>query len=169
MLAEGVPDNLSILLSARRTWPAVAMLLSSELPGFEGLIAPGHVATVMGSEEWWFVVNQYGMPAAVAGFTAASILAALYSVLRQIIDARPCLDNCYPETVRAAGNQRARDCLLDQFDDIDAGWRGIGVIAGSGSRRDGHGTTPVCCSPISWTGRSAAWAKTRPAAIAPAS
>ena len=27
MLAEGVPDNLSVLLAGRRTWPAVAMLL----------------------------------------------------------------------------------------------------------------------------------------------
>ena len=27
MVAEGVPDNLSVLLAGRRTWPAVAMLL----------------------------------------------------------------------------------------------------------------------------------------------
>jgi hydrogenase expression/formation protein HypD len=132
MLAEGLPHNLSLLLSARRTWPAVAMLLDSEQPGFEGLIAPGHVATVMGSEEWRFVVDQHRIPAAVAGFTAASILAALYSVLCQIIDARPFLDNCYPETVSAEGNRRAQACLADQFDDIDGTWRGMGVIAGSG-------------------------------------
>ena len=29
MLVEGVPDNLSLLLSGRLTWPAVAMLLDS--------------------------------------------------------------------------------------------------------------------------------------------
>jgi hydrogenase expression/formation protein HypD len=132
MLAEGLPHNLSLLLSARRTWPAVAMLLDSEQPGFEGLIAPGHVATVMGSEEWRFVVDQHRIPAAVAGFTAASILAALYSVLCQIIDARPFLDNCYPETVSAEGNRRAQTCLSEHFDDIDGTWRGMGVIAGSG-------------------------------------
>ena len=48
MLLEGVPENLSVLLSARRTWPAVAMLLDSGAPGFDGLVAPGHVSTVMG-------------------------------------------------------------------------------------------------------------------------
>ncbi len=54
------------------------------------------------------------MPAAVAGFTAASILAALYSVLRQIAAAQPFLDNCYPEFVRPAGNLTARACLAEQ-------------------------------------------------------
>ena len=52
MLAEGVPENLLVLLSGRLTWPAVAMLLESGTPGFDALIAPGHVATVMGPEEW---------------------------------------------------------------------------------------------------------------------
>jgi hydrogenase expression/formation protein HypD len=82
MIAEGLPSNLSILLSARLTWPAVAMLLASEEAGFDALIAPGHVATVMGPQEWGFVPATYGIPAAVAGFEADSILAALYSVLR---------------------------------------------------------------------------------------
>jgi hydrogenase expression/formation protein HypD len=72
------------------------------------------------------------MPAAVAGFTASSILAALHSVLCQIVEARPFLDNCYPDVVGPAGNRHARACLMDQFDDIDAAWRGMGVIAGSG-------------------------------------
>jgi hydrogenase expression/formation protein HypD len=34
MLAEQIPENLSLLLSLRRTWPAVAMLLESEKPCF---------------------------------------------------------------------------------------------------------------------------------------
>ena len=37
MLAEGVPENLLVLLSGRLTWPAVAMLLDSEEPGFDAL------------------------------------------------------------------------------------------------------------------------------------
>jgi hydrogenase expression/formation protein HypD len=132
MLAEGIPKNLFLLLSLRRTWPAVAMLLESEAPGFEGLIAPGHVASVMGAEEWRFVVSRYNMPAAVAGFSAAALLAALYAVLLQICTKRPRLDNAYPGFVRAAGNQRAKAVLAEQFAEYDADWRGIGAIAGSG-------------------------------------
>ena len=108
MLAEGAPDNLLVLLSARLTWPAVAMLLESGTPGFDALIAPGHVATVMGPEEWEFVVEQHKLPAAVAGFRPDTLLAAMYSVLRQLIDKRPFLDNCYPEVVRPGGNPLAR-------------------------------------------------------------
>src|SRR5210317_2200173 len=84
MLVEGVPDNLFVLLSGRLTWPAVAMLLESGEAGFDALIAPGHVATVMGPEEWQFVVDQHDMPAAIAGFTSESLLAGMYSVLRQL-------------------------------------------------------------------------------------
>jgi hydrogenase expression/formation protein HypD len=132
MLAQTLPDNFSLLLSARRTWPAVAMLLNTEPAAFEGLIAPGHVATVMGAEEWRFVPQQYGIATAVAGFTSASVLAALYAVLTQIIDARPGLENAYPEFVRGEGNLRAKTCMGEQFDDADANWRGIGTIAQSG-------------------------------------
>jgi hydrogenase expression/formation protein HypD len=132
MLGEKLPDNFSVLLSARRTWPAVAMLLDAERPGFEGLIAPGHVATIMGAEEWRFVPERYEIPAAVAGFTAASLLAAVYAVLRQILDARPALENCYPEFVKAEGNTRAQGCIAGVFDDFDASWRGIGTVRQSG-------------------------------------
>jgi hydrogenase expression/formation protein HypD len=138
MLEEGLPENLSLLLAVRRTWPAVAMLLDSEEAGFEGLIAPGHVATVMGAEEWRFVVERHATPTAVAGFTATSILAALYSVLRQVIEARPFLDNCYPEFVRPRGNHHAQASIVRQFEDMDAAWRGIGVIARSGFQLRPH-------------------------------
>lgn len=132
MLAEGTPDNLCVLLSGRLTWPAVAMLLSSEQAGFDALIAPGHVSTVMGPEEWEFVVRDHHLPAAVAGFTPETLLAAMYSVLRQLQEQRLFLDNCYPEVVRPGGNQAAKRQLMQVMDVVDAQWRGVGTIPGSG-------------------------------------
>lgn len=132
LIAEGLADNLSILLSGRRTWPAVAMLLESGEAGFEALIAPGHVATVMGPEEWAFVAEQHQMPVAVAGFEAESLLAALYSVLRQKLDDRLFLDNCYPQVVRPGGNATAQRYLSETLDIADSNWRGIGSIPQSG-------------------------------------
>ncbi len=132
MLAEGVPDNLLVLLSGRLTWPAVALLLDSGTPGFDALIAPGHVSTVMGPEEWEFVVDKHDIPAAVAGFTPESLLAAMYSVLRQLGSDRHFLDNCYPEVVRPGGNLEARRQLQQVMDVVDANWRGIGIIPKSG-------------------------------------
>ena len=132
MLAAGVPDNLSVLLSARLTWPAVAMLLDSETPGFDTLIAPGHVSTVMGADEWQFVANKHGIPTAVAGFTAESLLAAFYSTLRQLQKEKPFLDNCYPEVVTNQGNLAAKQILNDVMEVVDANWRGVGKIPQSG-------------------------------------
>jgi hydrogenase expression/formation protein HypD len=132
LLVQGVPDNLLILLSGRLTWPAVAMLLESETPGFDALVAPGHVSTVMGPEEWQFVPERHHIPAAVAGFSPTSLLAAFYSVLRQRLEGRAFLDNCYPELVRPGGNPTAKAQLGDAMTVVDANWRGIGVIPGSG-------------------------------------
>ncbi|MCU7796178.1 MAG: hydrogenase formation protein HypD [Candidatus Thiodiazotropha sp. (ex Myrtea spinifera)] len=132
LLVQGVPDNLSLLLSGRLTWPAVSMLLESGTPGFDALVAPGHVATVMGAEEWEFVIDKHRIPAAVAGFTSESLLAATYSVLRQWLDERRFLDNCYPELVRPGGNPSAKQHLDEAMDVVDANWRGIGIIPSSG-------------------------------------
>ena len=132
LLVEGVPDNLLILLSGRLTWPAVAMLLESESPGFDALVAPGHVSTIMGPEEWQFVVDRHNIPAAIAGFTPESLLAAMYSTLRQLIEERRFLDNCYPEVVKPCGNRAARRQLQQAMTVTDANWRGVGIIPASG-------------------------------------
>jgi len=132
LLAQGLPSNLLILLSGRLTWPAVAMLLNSGQASFQALIAPGHVATVMGADEWKFVVETHRLPTAIAGFTADSLLAAIYSTLRQLLEQNYFLDNCYPQLVKPAGNLTAKRCLAETMSVVDANWRGVGSIAASG-------------------------------------
>ena len=136
MLAQGIPDNLSVLISGRLTWPAVSMLLDSGEAGFDALVAPGHVATVMGAKEWQFVVDKHKIPTAIAGFTPESLLAATYSVLRQKIEKRLFLDNCYPQLVKDKGNTGAKKHLNSVMDIVDANWRGIGIIPKSGYALD---------------------------------
>lgn len=132
MIAEGVPPNLSILLAARRTWPAVATLLDSEQAGFEALIAPGHVSAIMGPEEWRFVAEKHGITTAVAGFEIDSLIEGLHSVLRQHLEGRAFLDNCYSNVAKPGGNPTAQRLIAQCFDVVDANWRGIGVIPQSG-------------------------------------
>lgn len=138
MLLEGIPENLSLLLSGRLTWPAVAKLLDEGASGFDALIAPGHVATIMGPEQWRFVVDEHRLPTAVAGFETESLLAAIYSCARQFIEAKPFLDNCYSSVVRDGGNPMAQDCLDRALEVYDANWRGIGSIPASGYRLAGE-------------------------------
>ena len=132
LIAEAIPDNLSFLFAARLTWPAVAALLDSETPGFDALVAPGHVATVMGAKEWQFVVDKHHLPTAVAGFTSLSLLTAFYSVLRQKLEDDLFLDNCYPQVVKSEGNKTAQQQLYQCMDIVDANWRGVGIIPNSG-------------------------------------
>ena len=132
MLEQGIPDNLLLLLSGRRTWPALASLLACGKTSLDALIAPGHVATIMGANEWQFVISQHQLPCAIAGFSDTSLLAALYSVLRQQHEDRFFIDNCYAELVNNNGNPSARQCLERQLDIIPANWRGLGEIQASG-------------------------------------
>lgn len=132
LVAEGLPENLSLLVSGRLTWPVVSWLLAASEPGFDALIAPGHVATVMGPEEWAFVAGRYGLPVAVAGFTPAFVLAAIHAVLLQRTRGQAVLENCYAGVVRAGGNPLARSLLAEVMRVTDAAWRGIGVIPASG-------------------------------------
>lgn len=152
MLSERLPDNLLLLLAGRRTWPAVAMLLASGRPGFDALIAPGHVSTVMGPEEWAFIAEDHGIPCAIAGFSADSLLAAIYSTLRQVAEGRAFLDNCYPSAVRPGGNEAARRHLARTMRVVDAPWRGIGTIPASGYALAppfaGHDARPVFTSEV---------------------
>jgi len=132
MLVQGVPNNLFILMSGRLTWRAVAMLLGSGEPGFNALVAPGHVSTVMGPEEWAFVPEKHHIPTAVAGFTPKSLLAAFYSILRQLMEGSCFLDNCYREVVREGGNLTGKQHLKQVTKVVDANWRGVGIIPKSG-------------------------------------
>lgn len=132
MLTDDLPDNLYLLLAGRRTWPAVAHLLAAENVGFDALIAPGHVAAVMGADEWRFVPERHGLPLVVAGFGVESVLAAIHHIVQQRRVGVAQIDNAYPEVVTLAGNRRAQALLGEVFAIDAANWRGIGTIADSG-------------------------------------
>jgi hydrogenase expression/formation protein HypD len=56
----------------------------------------------------------------------------MYSTLRQLVEERRFLDNCYPELVKPGGNRTARRQLQQAMDITDANWRGVGTIPASG-------------------------------------
>lgn len=128
-----LPENLRFLISGRRTWPAVEALLNDRHSApIHGMIAPGHVATVMGAIEWQPAITQYHLPTAIAGFTSESLLQAFYSVLLQAHTPTRSLANCYPQVVTNTGNGTAQAIIKKCFSIVDANWRGIGTIPSSG-------------------------------------
>lgn len=134
LMEQGVPDNVKFLIAARKTWPIVKFLLDSPANRLDALIAPGHVASVMGGAEWNFISETYQTPCAIAGFNESSLLAAIYSVCRQYSEQQPFLDNCYPTVVNETGNQTAQHLMNKYFSVYNADWRGIGQVESSGFR-----------------------------------
>jgi hydrogenase expression/formation protein HypD len=120
------PDNLYYLTAGKQTWPAVEKLLSEDhAHRLHGLIAPGHVATIMGAEQWRFCADDFKLPTAVCGFTSESLLQGVYWLLTT---PEPGLHNAYPEVVNDQGNLRAQQQLLSAFDIVAGHWRGLGEI-----------------------------------------
>ena len=131
--SHSLPRNLVFLISGRKTWPAVRKLLAdAESAPIHGLIAPGHVATVMGAHEWQFIPDEFKIPSAIAGFESESLLRAFHSILQQSISHKPQLENCYPQAVKTQGNLHAQTLLDRCFKVASSQWRGIGSINNSG-------------------------------------
>ena len=130
MLAEGVPDNSVVLLSGRLTWPAVAMLLDSGTPGFDCLIAPGHVSTVMGPEEWEFVVaSTASRPRSRASRRTACSPRSTRSCASSSSDAGS-RSTAIPQVVRPGGNPTRRACSIRSWTSS--------MRTGAGSARSPH-------------------------------
>jgi hydrogenase expression/formation protein HypD len=126
-------ENFSVF-SVHKTMPgALRALLGGEDFNVSGLLLPGHVTTIIGSEAYNFIPQEFQIPCAVTGFEPLDILLGVSSVVRQLVENNPIVDNVYTRAVKAPANPRAQDLLEDIFMREDAAWRGLGVIPGSGA------------------------------------
>lgn len=126
------PANFSVLCAHRRIPPALEALLALEDVAVDAFLLPGHVIAVAGLGEYERAVREGGRPAAVAGFEPLDVLLGLRELVRMSRDGSAELVNVYRRAVRPEGNPRAREAMDRAFRVIDAAWRGLGVIPGSG-------------------------------------
>ncbi|HBV96400.1 MAG: hydrogenase assembly protein HupF [Peptococcaceae bacterium BICA1-7] len=124
--------NYSVLSLHKIVPPVLSNLLSTGELSVDGLILPGHVCVITGRRALDFVAGKYNVPAAIAGFEAMDILAAVHSLLEAILEGRAAVVNCYPRVVKENGNIQAQKIIEKIFTPVDAHWRGFGEIAGSG-------------------------------------
>jgi len=124
-------ENLSIY-SAHKTMPEALRHLLKKGSRIDGLICPGHVSTIIGAKAFSFVSEELLLPAAVAGFGAYDIMAAICSILYMLHKGQKKCVNMYPRAVRDHGNEEALKLLYKVFEPRDALWRGLGEIKGSG-------------------------------------
>ena len=126
--------NFSVLSSVRTIPEAMGVLAADPEVRIEGFLCPAHVSAVIGTDAYLPVAHRHGIPCVVAGFEPLDILMGISMLLRQRKEGAARVENEYSRVATAAGNRKAQALLRDVFEPCDAGWRGIGVIPGSGLR-----------------------------------
>jgi len=132
--------NFSVLVSHVLVPPAIRALMTSAECRVNGFIAPGHVCTVMGYEEYEGLVRDFHVPIVVGGFEPVDLLEAVLMLVRQLEKGEARAENQYVRSVNYQGNLPAQRVVKEIFEIADQKWRGIGTIPASGLRvRDAYG------------------------------
>jgi hydrogenase expression/formation protein HypD len=128
-----IPRNLTIINVHRLTPPIMRYTFETHKDNpIRGVIAPGHVSTIVGAKAWKFVVDEYGIPTVVTGFEPMDVLLAVMEILKQHVEGKPRLVNEYSRVVTWEGNRTAQRQIAECCEVVDAAWRGIGFVPKSG-------------------------------------
>jgi len=130
---EGL-ENFSVLVSHVLVPPAMRMILRSLANRVQAFIAPGHVCSVMGFQEYEVLSAEFRVPIVVGGFEPVDLLESIAMLVDQLEDGRAGLENQYSRLVTRTGSAPARRIMEEVFEVTDRQWRGIGPIPASGYR-----------------------------------
>jgi hydrogenase expression/formation protein HypD len=97
-----------------------------------GIVCPGHVSVITGSQAWEFVAKDYGIPCVVSGFEPLDILQCVAMLVDQVEGGRSEVEIAYSRGVCHEGNVEAQKLMHRVFQPSPAEWRGIGRVPGSG-------------------------------------
>jgi hydrogenase expression/formation protein HypD len=127
-------NNYYILSQHKLCPPVIKALLDSGEINLDGIICPGHVSAVIGSEPYEFIPEDYGIACVVSGFEPLDILLCVDMLVAQIESGQPKVEIAYRRGVRPEGNRRALEVMGQVFEPAAASWRGVGSIPESGLR-----------------------------------
>jgi len=126
-LAEEV-DNLKLLVAHVRVVPVLDQLLGDPACAVQGVLAAGHVCTVMGGSELDDLVQRHRRPVVITGFSAEELLRGILCCITQLERGEARVKNAYGRAVNEAGNREAQTMLKHVFEPINTIWRGLGEI-----------------------------------------
>ncbi|MEQ8493383.1 MAG: hydrogenase formation protein HypD [Gammaproteobacteria bacterium] len=124
--------NFMVLAALVCVPPALEQLLGMPDCRIEGVLAAGHVCTVMGTAEYHALAARHRVPIVVTGFEPLDILTGIERCLVQLDAGRAVVENAYDRAVRDDGNAAARQAVATVFEVADREWRGLGVLPDSG-------------------------------------
>lgn len=131
------PPHLKFMSLVKLTPPAAIYALEAARkkhgdPPVGGVVAPGHVSTIVGGKAWVPIAENYGIPVVVAGFEPNDVLTAVAEILRQLARGEAKVVVEYTRAVKWEGDLRAQSLIDTVFKAVDSPWRGIGYIPKSG-------------------------------------
>jgi hydrogenase expression/formation protein HypD len=124
--------NFSLLVSHVTVPPALAAILEAPDCRVQGVLAAGHVCTVMGVDEYTPLARRYRIPIVVTGFEPLDLLEGILMTIEQLESGQHDVANQYARAVKRDGNRSARRIIDEVFEVVDRPWRGIGMIPRSG-------------------------------------
>lgn len=125
-------SNFYVLPALKIIPPALDFIARSPRIDVHGLILPGHVSAIIGSEPYQFLATKYNIPGCITGFEPVEILSGILDLIKQLVDKQASINITYRKVVKPGGNQKALEILYSVFEPCDAVWRGIGNIEKSG-------------------------------------
>ncbi len=129
--AAGLP-NFSVLCNHVLTPPAIHAVLSAGA-ALDGIIGPGHVATIVGTAPFTPFARDHRLPIAIAGFEPLDLLQAIALLIAQVNEGRAEVENQYTRSVRPAGNPVAQAAIAAVMQVRPRfALRGLGLLAGGG-------------------------------------
>lgn len=124
--------NYAILASHVLVPPAIDAVMTDDDVRIQGVLAAGHVCTIMGIGEYDELAEKHEIPIVVTGFEPADLLQGILMTVRQLEEGKAKLENQYSRVVKPEGNPEARKVIEQVFEVADREWRGIGTIPNSG-------------------------------------
>src|SRR5437764_10640028 len=124
--------NFSVLVSHVLVPPMVTAILQAPGNRVQAFLGPGHVCTVMGTDEYGPIARRYKVPVVITGFEPLDLLEGVLRTVQQLEAGRAEVENQYARCVRPEGNPASRRLLEDVFEVCDRKWRGVGLIPKSG-------------------------------------
>jgi hydrogenase expression/formation protein HypD len=125
----GKTPNFSVFSNPVLIEPPLRAIL--ETPGLrvDAFVGPGHVSSVIGTDAYRFIPEEYGRPVVVSAFEPVDLLQSIAMLLRQRADGRCEVENQYTRVVRREGNDRAAAAIAETMEPReDFEWRGLGVL-----------------------------------------
>ena len=124
--------NYYIISLHKLTPPVIKALLDSGETIINGIVCPGHVSAIIGSNPWKFIPVEYNIACAVSGFEPLDILLCISMLIEQTESEQPKVEIAYRRIVQPEGNQQALKLMEKVFEPCPAIWRGIGSLPNSG-------------------------------------